>query len=646
MCGIAGIIGRTNEANRAALARMSAAIEHRGPDGEGTWESPADDRGHGVLLAHRRLSILDLSSAGAQPMVDEATGDVLSYNGEIYNFQDLRRELAEQGHKLASTGDTAVMLRTLALQGRAGIARLRGMFAFAHWARADETVTLGRDALGIKPLYIARNPDPDGDWSVIFSSEVRSLLASTLLGTPRLDPTAVASVVWNGFVTAPNTAVEGIETLWPGEHVTFDRSGAERVRGSHWIMPAADDVAGITEEELEEELGRSVETHLASDATLGLFLSGGVDSSAITNLAQQRRKERIQTFTLAFSEAEYDESTYADAVADAVGTDHRKVLLSEDAFVSGLDGALNCLDQPSFDGTNTYYMSHAVRNAGFKVALVGTGGDELFGGYTSFRDLPAMAAWARRTRMVPSAAKQAGAQLVAGMLQPARGAVPPQTRWAKLSDMVAQGDDLISLYQLAYALFLPGYQERLRGDDRVPILKDGLPPAMRARLAREIEGRGSLETVSVLEQRLFLGERLLRDTDATSMSASIEIRLPLVDQGLLAAVMRLRTDARYEPVRRKDMLRRIGLKGIDPAIFERPKSGFVLPYDRWMRSTLGDQIDRVLTDPDLVRPAGLDPETVATYWRGFRDGAKGQYWTRVWALYVLVQWCDRHGVRM
>src|SRR5262245_57528278 len=237
MCGIAGIIGRLDEPNRAALERMSGAMLHRGPDASGTWVSAPDARGWGALLAHRRLSILDLSSAGAQPMVDPVTGHVVVLNGEIYNFRDLRRRLVAEGQKFQSTGDTAVMLRALGLHGPGAVSWLRGMFAFACWDPKRRRLLLARDALGIKPLYLAHSSDPDANWSVAFASELRALLASGLLGTPRLDPQAVASGVWNGFVVSPGTTVKGIDLLLPGRLLELDGAGKEVRQEDFWHIP-------------------------------------------------------------------------------------------------------------------------------------------------------------------------------------------------------------------------------------------------------------------------------------------------------------------------------------------------------------------------------------------------------------------------
>src|SRR6202166_1962621 len=237
MCGIAGIIGRIDEPNRAALKRMSDAMVHRGPDASGTWVSAPDAHGWGALLAFRRLSILDLSAAGDQPMVDPVTEHVIVFNGEIYNFGDLRRRLEAEGQQFRSTGDTAIMLRALGLHGPAAVSWLRGMFAFACWDPKRRRLLLARDPLGIKPLYLARSLDPHAGWSLAFASELRALLASGLLGKPYLDPQGVASSVWNGFVVGPGTAVKGVDLLWPGRLLEFDSAGKEVRQQEFWQIP-------------------------------------------------------------------------------------------------------------------------------------------------------------------------------------------------------------------------------------------------------------------------------------------------------------------------------------------------------------------------------------------------------------------------
>ena len=644
MCGIAGILGRVNERNRAALQRMNAAMAHRGPDGEGTWVSEPDARGYGVLLTHRRLAILDLSPAGAQPMVDPVTGHVFTYNGEMYNYADLRQRLMAEGQRIDSSGDTAVVLRCLGLHGPAATSWMRGMFAFGCWDQKQRRLLLARDPLGIKPLYVVRSKDPQSGWLVAFASELRALLASGLIETPRLDPISVASCVWNGFTVGPRTAVEGVELLAPGHLLEFDASGNETLNEDYWRIPERAPQNAISEDELGAVLEESLKLHLASDVPLAVFLSGGVDSSVMANLAQRANRSPIHTFTLAFEEQELNEGPIAKRIAAAIGTQHHEVVLTEDDFVANLDAALDSLDQPTFDGLNAFYISRAIRSAGFTVALSGTGGDELFGGYSSYRDLPMLQRSAHLTSWAPRGFKSGMASAATWPLRRGSGAIPPQTRWAKLPEMVRQGDDLLALYQLAYALFLPEFQRELLAPDFAEPLADGLPPAMRQQIVAETRSRTPLSAISVMEQRLFLGERLLRDNDVASMASSLEQRVPLVDHVLFEAVDRLPDHVRYQPLGKKSVLRRIGLKGLDAALFERPKSGFVLPFDRWIRRGLRDTMDKTLRDPQAVAAVGLDPVAVERLWRAFLDGARGIYWSRVWAVYVLVRWCHSHRV--
>jgi asparagine synthase (glutamine-hydrolysing) len=526
------------------------------------------------MLAHRRLSILDLSDAASQPMVDDLTGDVIVLNGEIYNFKTLRDDLAKAGHSMKSTGDTAPMLRTLALEGSRGLGKLRGMFAFAFWDVDARQLLLARDPLGIKPLYFARNPKLKRQLDDGFCFGAAGDPGLRLVGEVQLNPVAVGSVAWNGFVVGPETIIQGVTALGAGESLVVDAEGREHGPKRYWSLPPRDSVGSVTEEEVAEALKESVALHLASDVPLGVFLSGGIDSSAVANLAHRVSGSEVHTFTLAFEEQEHNEGVFARQISQAIGTRHHEVMLSEGDFFDNLDTALDSLDQPTFDGLNSYFMSRAVKEAGFTVALVGSGGDELFGGYTSFRDLPVLARWARRARFVPMGLRRAIAAWFAAVA--GRGGssdFPPQTRWAKLPDMVGRGEDLVGLYQLAYALFLPDFHRRLLGGNLPDGLSDGLPLSVAQRIGDEIAGRSDLAAISILEQQLFLGERLLKDTDAVSMASSIEIRLPLVDQVLLEHVDRLPDEARYQPVRSKQFLRRWGLKGLDPALFDRPKSG-------------------------------------------------------------------------
>jgi asparagine synthase (glutamine-hydrolysing) len=640
VCGIAGHLRRRDAADPAITEAQLRLLDHRGPD---SWGVFSDGR---AAIGQTRLAIIDLVTG--DPPIVVADGTIgAAFNGEIYNFRELRSELERDGQTFQSTGDTAVLLRALSLHGHAACAKLRGMFAFGRWDPKSRRLMLARDPLGIKPLYVCRNPDPNGRWSVLFASEVRAILASGLLDKPKLDPAAVASVVWNGYVMGPGTAIKGIETLWPGEARVLDARGQTVASDRFWNMPDGDAPKDLGESDLRDALRESVRLHMVSDVPLGVFLSGGIDSSAVANLAQKSSDRPINTFTLAFEEQSYNEGHHARKIAEAIGSQHREVTLTEPTFVGAIETALNTLDQPTFDGLNSYYMSKAVREAGLTVALVGTGGDELFGGYTSFRFLPRLQRMANRTRWLPRGAKVAAARAIASVAHGKAGAVAPQTRWAKLPYMVESADDELALYQLAYALFLPDFHRELLDRGAISLngcMTSGLPRAMREQLERETDGRSPLSAISVMELRCFLGERLLRDSDAASMAVSLELRLPLVDQVLVERVSRVNDDERYQPLGRKSMLRRIGLEGLDPQIFERPKSGFVLPFDTWIRKGLGQAMDDTMSDARMAKAVGLNPDAVTRLWQAYQDGAPGMYWSRVWAIYVLIRWCHHNGV--
>ena len=653
MCGIAGIIGRLDEANRDALAKMNVALRHRGPDGEGTWESAADDSGYGCLLGHRRLAILDLSPSAHQPMIDPISGQAIVYNGEVYNFAELRRDLSSANYQFKSTGDSEVALRALAVWGpREGVKRLRGMFAFGLWDQKARRLTLARDALGIKPLYWCRNPERNASWAIVFASELRAILASGLLSNPRLDPVAVSSVLWNGFVVGPSTAVKGVESVSAGQLLEFDSRGALAHSEDHWTFAqgrALDRSKVVNEQEADQAVAESIRLHLASDVPLGVFLSGGVDSAAVANLAVQQSSEPVHTFTLTFEEEEFNEGPIARRVADAIGTAHHEVLLTQSRFLAGIDEASASLDQPTFDGLNSYFVSRAVRDAGITVALTGTGGDELFGGYTSFIRLQRLLRIVSVGSRVPAFARQSVARAIATLASVAAkrrtGFIGAQAGWVKLPEILSGTPDLTNLYQLAYAMFLPRFQRELLSEQCIDASSgDGLNDTFRERLSRELVGHSPLSAISVLEQRIFLGERLLPDTDSASMAVSLETRLPLVDVKVAEAVMGMRDHDRFDPLGRKALLRRIGLKGLDPSLFDRTKSGFVLPFDKWIREGMLTKMRDLVLDERAVSAVGLRPSAVARLWSAFIDKRQGLYWSRLWAVYSLIDWCHRYQV--
>src|SRR5919197_2893331 len=462
MCGIAGAVGAIDHEIIEGVRQMGVAQAHRGPDASGFWASNRTTSGKGAAFAFRRLAIIDLSEGGSQPMTDGETGNVIVFNGEIYNFEALRQELEANGERFRSRSDTEVILKAYARWGVECLPRLRGMFAFAIWDAAERSLLLARDRLGIKPLYLCGVSRPDGARTLLFASEVRALLATEL---PRreVDPVALASYVWNGFVVGPNTIVRGIELLPAGTSVVLSENATERGRRRYWQRPIGD-TRPAARAELADELETAVRTHLVSDVPLGIFLSGGIDSSAVTALAVRSSNATVRTFTIGFDEVAYDESPYARAVASALGTEHQEIRLSRKMFERELPQALGSLDQPTFDGINTYFVSLVVRDAGLTVALAGTGGDEMFGGYRSFRDVPWAAWWSRRLSSVPREPLRAVATSAFAAIAP-HGAVPAQTRWGKFGDVLATRGDLVDTYQVSSALFSSTFAGELMNPD-------------------------------------------------------------------------------------------------------------------------------------------------------------------------------------
>jgi asparagine synthase (glutamine-hydrolysing) len=660
MCGIAGAVGnlspstsspaRQREAVTDCVARISEALHHRGPDGSGLW---ATDSGE-VVFAHRRLAIIDLTDAGAQPMIDSESGCTITFNGEIYNFRELRNELEALGERFHSACDTEVVLKAYKHWGLAAVPRLRGIFALAIWDPRTRSVHLIRDQLGIKPLYwtIVRD-GPLGRETLLFSSEVRALLSSGVVER-RLDPAGIASFLSQGFVIGPNTIVAGVSLLPPASTLTIatdPRPQGANIQTLHryWSLPSSR-IRRTTPEELREELATTVRMQLVSDAPLGIFLSGGIDSSAVATLASEAQPDAIHTFTIGFEEAGLDESRYAAQVAQAIRSRHTNTTLREADFVGRLGDAMAAIDQPTFDAINTYFVSRAAREAGMTVAIAGTGGDELFGGYRSFVELPKML---RGTRWLPGqwldGPIRGTSAVTGGLFWNVMGHAPPQTRWGKIADVARAAHDLLGLYQVSYALFTRDTQARLAAG-AVRAAQDaqeyGLPAEVASQWRLRVQDSELLHAVSLLELSSFIGERLLRDTDAASMAVALEVRVPLLDHVLCETVAGLDPARRFSPAGKKQLLRDVALSRLDPALFDRPKSGFVLPIDEWARRSLQPELERLLTDTELVGRVGLCAKTVRTLWTSYLSKRPGLHWSRVWSIYVLLAWCKNHDMAL
>lgn len=443
MCGIAGAVGAF-EPNRAlnAVKLMTSALAHRGPDDHGdySWQC----RANVVVLGHTRLSILDLSPSGHQPMTESTQRYWITFNGEIYNYQELRLLLDPSNRLFGSTTDTEAILHAFHRWRKGSFGQLRGMFAFALLDQHERKLYLVRDPLGIKPLYYYSSGE-----KLLFASEVHALLASGEV--PRqLNPESVTHFLTYGWIGKEATAVAHVRQLQPGEILTVDlsRPGVETNLSSYESEIGA---AGNHHEADRSEcaahmlhiLRQSVKAHLVSDVPVGLFLSGGIDSSAILHLMKVAGCDLPRTFNISFPEQDFDESRFATRIANQYGADHQELPLSESDLLAQIPDALGAMDQPTMDGVNTYVISKAVRSTGVKVALSGVGSDELFAGYPSFR----RARWARIAQAVPGVLRRGAARVGRGWKN--------DSRFEKAWDLLASNCTPASAYSVSRQVFSP-----------------------------------------------------------------------------------------------------------------------------------------------------------------------------------------------
>lgn len=625
MCGIFGLIGKRAPEIERALMLGTQALAHRGPDDEGSELMGISSRpDYCVGLGFRRLAILDLSPASHQPMHEPERDLWLVFNGEIYNYQEIRAELVQRGHSFRSRGDTEVLLKAYCEWGDGCVDRLRGMFAFAIWDGQLERLFLARDRMGIKPLYYFSAGD-----TFVFGSEVKALLASGLVPR-RLDQAGLTSYLEYGSVQEPRTIVDGVRSLAAGHVMVWYRQGYKT--RSYWTLaeaalesPATSSVDEAIKQ-VRNILLESVSLRLISDVPLGLFLSGGVDSSVLVALAREVSGGPLDTFSVAFSEKEFDEADYSDLVARVYGTRHHKIQLNEKQLLDEIPNALGALDQPSIDGVNTYVVSKATKQAGVTVALSGLGGDEVFAGYSHFRSVPRMMRLSRYARPARPLFRTFGRALQPS-LTGANG---------KLFALVSGGYPGSHPYFLSRTLFLPWNVNFLLAGKAV---RNGATARLEA-LAKSIRQLDAVNQVSVLEGAHYMANTLLRDTDSMSMAHSLEVRVPLVDHKLWEYVLPLQSQLKLDSHLPKPLLVKTAGSEFPRQVYARHKMGFTLPFDRWMRGALRPTIEKELTTSCGNGDQVLNPRAISSVWSNFLSGHTT--WSRPWSLFVLKQWISRN----
>jgi len=619
MCGIVGAWIKDGSVDVAqAVSRGVAALIHRGPDDHGTVKILPNNGDGSIVFGHRRLSIIDLSAAGHQPMLDGETGNWIVYNGEVFNFAELRVLLEAQGCRFRSDSDTEVLLQSYRVWGRDCIKRWRGMFAAAIWDASRQEIFLVRDRLGIKPLYYSYR-----DGRFLFASELRALVRVGLLEM-RLNLAAVDSYLMFGSVQDPLTLIEGVMSLPAAHTAVVKREGIEL--REYWELPLTSDERDVNGgiERLAERLNEAVRLRLVSDVPLGVFLSGGIDSSALAMLMRRASPEQVKAFTIGFASRTFNEAEQATETAQRLGVEHYTIPLTDAEMLASCEAAVNALDQPSIDGVNTYHISRAVKRAGITVALSGLGGDEIFCGYRHFRTAPRMERFARWWNELPFLVRSAAASLLS---------YRRSDRNNKLRALLRDDYGFRYPYFLSRALFLPNQIAGLLEAEAIQSIDYGEWGKRLRQITERAQGLDPVNRISYLELKNYIANTLLRDADVMSMAHSLEVRVPFLDHLLLEEVMRLPGSVKLDSKLPKPLLVCSLPEKLPEGVVFGKKRGFTLPYAEWLPGRLGAEVEETFENPPAALKGVINEESVRQVWRGFQAG--GCSWTRPWALFVL-----------
>ena len=618
MCGITGIARFKNRNECAEKVRiMNDHIAHRGPDAEGIWLHDF------CVLGHRRLSIIDTSAAGNQPFHSEDKSLTVVFNGEIYNYLELRKQL-ESTHTFTTQTDTEVILAAYAKWGIDCVEHFFGMFAFALWDEKQSQLLIARDRLGVKPLYYSET-----EQGFVFASEIRAILSTGWIER-RIDANAAADYLRYQTVHAPHTIIEGVHMLMPGHRMVVDAKGIRTERwwdltDSRVRLDGSESKESINKH-INELLQSSVELRMRADVPFGAFLSGGIDSSIVVGLMSRISSHPVNTFSITFNEQAYDESPYSELIAKRFNTKHTAIQLSANHFLQMVPEALQAMDHPSGDGPNTYVVSKATREAGVKMALSGLGGDEVFAGYDVFRRMKALETKQWLNSLPVAIRKNMGALV---------RAVKPSAASEKIAAALGQERiDLAHFYPLTRQVLYESEVNRLL--KQRPLERNCVEL-----LSQAVSGirMPTLSKVSVLEISTYMQNVLLRDADQMSMAHALEIRVPFLDHRLIEFVLGV-SDKHKFPHTPKELLTESVGDLIPREIIDRPKMGFTFPWAVWMRSELKSFCEEQLLA--LKQVDVIQHDEVIALWKRFVAGDKRITWSRIWPLVVLGHWVKQH----
>lgn len=624
MCGINGIINLSGNGNYSeAIRRMNNALAHRGPDDEGVFSED------GIAIGQRRLSIIDLSPGGHQPMFYANRRYVMVYNGELYNYRELKSELNEM--PFATESDTEVILAAYEKWGTDCLSHFNGMFAFALFDLEKNTFFIARDRLGIKPLYYDFTIDPErGENLLVFSSEIRALTASGFFQKSISDE-SLNDYLQYQTVHAPATILKNIQMLPPGHYLH-----SEKKEAVCWWKPQV--IPNKTEKSYSEIcsdvrnlLRDAVERRLVADVPFGAFLSGGIDSSAIVALMTEVASSKVKTFSIVFDDSEFSEAVYARMIAKKFGTEHHEIKLSPEDFLHDLPAALDAMDHPSGDGPNTYVVSKATKQAGITMALTGLGGDELFAGYDIFKRsiLLEEKKW---LNAFPSFIRKGGGAVLK--------TIKPGIASEKMAQILAQD-------QIRFENYYPLSRQVLLPDQVQKILKQKLPDAFAvknsARFANESAAGNAyqISRTSIAEIGSYMQNVLLRDADQMSMAHALELRVPFLDYTLVEYVLNLPDKIKYPHSPKKLLVDAMG-DLLPREIVDRPKMGFSFPWKKWMKNELRGFCEERLNR--LGEQKQFNAEGIRSLWNDFLNDHPRVTWSRIWPLVVLGHWIQKNQI--
>lgn len=627
MCGINGFISDTipDGDKISTVRKMNSLLAHRGPDNEGMWQ------GDNVCLGHRRLSIIDLSVEGNQPFFSADKRYVIVYNGELYNYKELKLELQKAAHGseatpyLFNTGsDTEVVLAAYIRWGNKCLDYFNGMYAFAIYDTFKKKLTIARDRIGVKPLYYYY-----GDEGFLFSSEIRPIIHAGIKAFA-LNKEVIGEYAMYQTVMAPNTIIKGIKTLMPGHFIELEngKPATTKYYNLNKIDASSNDLSYKEIcRQVYDLLAQSVQRRLVSDVPFGAFLSGGIDSSAIVGLMSAVSAGKTQTFNVSFDESEFSESKYARLIAKKFNTEHHEIKLKPEDFLKQLPEALAAMDHPSGDGPNTYIVSKATKNSGVTMALSGIGGDELFAGYDVFKR---MAELQRKSWLnaVPGFARKA----VGYAIQKQKKSVGGN----KIRELLAQEKiNFKSAYPLSRSVFT---QRELAG-----LIESAGPFNTIQKIVAEVPQIKDhlLSAVSIAEINTYLQNILLRDADQMGMAVALEVREPFLDYKLIDFVMGVRDEYKYPHSPKKLLIDSLGdlLPG---EIVNRPKMGFTLPWKHWLRNELRLFCEKNMNE--LSEYDFCDRNGIRNLWSRFIAGDETVSWSRIWHLVTLNNWLSENKI--